>query len=329
MENLADIAVFVKVVEKGSFTKAADELELSKAVVSKYLSRLEERLGARLLHRTTRRLALTEAGSALFEQSRLALERIDEAQASLARFQSAPRGRLVVSAPTAFGILQLGCVLPEFLATHPGVTLDIRLDDRFVNLVAEGFDLAIRIGRLTDSTLVARKLAPSRQVVVASPAYLSAHGTPRSPEELSGHNCFVYTLTANGNVWRFAKAGEDVRVPVTGNLRLNNGLLERDAAERGAGVAMLPTFYVGPLIAAGKLVVLLADWKPPELGIYAVYPQTPHVPPKVRAFVDFLVGHFGPKPAWDRFDGAPAVSSAAASPANPARPKAARPIRPR
>jgi DNA-binding transcriptional LysR family regulator len=301
VDNLADIAVFVKVVEKGSFTKAADELELSKAVVSKYLTRLEARLGARLLHRTTRRLALTEAGSALFEQSRLALERIDEAQASLARFQSAPRGRLVVSAPTAFGILQLGCVLPAFLAAHPGVTLDIRLDDRFVNLVAEGFDLAIRIGRLADSTLVARKLAPSRQVIVASPAYLKARGTPRSPEELSGHNCFVYTLTPNGNVWRLAKGSEDVRVPVTGNLRLNNGLLERDAAERGAGVAMLPTFYVGPLIAARKLVVLLPEWKPPELGIYAVYPHGQHVPPKVRAFVDFLVGHFGPKPAWDRF----------------------------
>ena len=330
MENLADIAVFVKVVEKGSFTKAADELELSKAVVSKYLTRLEERLGTRLLHRTTRRLALTEAGSALFEQSRLALERIDEAQAALARFQSAPRGRLVVSAPTAFGILQLGCVLPEFLASHPGITLDIRLDDRFVNLVAEGFDLAIRIGRLTDSTLVARKLAPSRQVVVASPAYLKAHGAPKTPEELASHNCFVYTLTARGNVWHFRKDGEEVRVPVTGNLRLNNGLLERDAAERGAGIAMLPTFYVGPLIAAGKLVVLLPDWKPLELGIYAVYPQTQHVAPKVRAFVDFLVGHFGPKPSWDRFAEATALRApAVASPANPARPTAARPTRPR
>jgi len=229
------------------------------------------------------------------------LERIDEAQASLARFQSAPRGRLVVSAPTAFGILQLGCVLPEFLARHAGVTLDIRLDDRFVNLVAEGFDLAIRVGRLTDSSLVARKLAPSRQVIVASPAYLKARGAPKAPEDLSAHNCFVYTLSTGGNVWRFARGGEEVRVPVTGNLRLNNGLLERDAAERGAGIALLPTFYVGPLIAAGKLVVLMPDWKPPELGIYAVYPQTQHVAPKVRAFVDFLVGHFGPKPAWDRF----------------------------
>lgn len=301
MENLADIAVFVKVVEKGSFTKAADELELSKAVVSKYLTRLEERLGTRLLHRTTRRLALTEAGSALFEQSRLALERIEEAQAALARFQDAPRGRLVVSAPTAFGVLQLGCVLPDFLARHPGITLDIRLDDRFVNLVAEGFDLAVRVGRLTDSTLVARKLAPSRQVAVASPEYLRRHGVPKAPEDLAAHNCFVYTLTTGGNIWRFSKGGEEVRVPVTGNLRLNNGLLERDAAERGAGIAMLPTFYVGPLVAAKKLVVLLPDWKPPELGIYAVYPQTPHVPPKVRAFVDFLVSHFGPKPAWDRF----------------------------
>jgi len=302
MDNLADIAVFVRVVERGSFTRAADDLELSRAVVSKYLTRLEERLGARLLNRTTRRLALTEAGSALFEQSRAALERIEEAQAAVARLQSAPRGRLFVSAPMAFGVLHLGRVLPDFLKLHPGVTVDMRLDDRFVNLVAEGFDMAIRIGALTDSSLVARKLAPCRQLVCASPAYAREHGAPRDPGELAAHNCFVYSYAAQGNVWRFtSRAGKEASVAVTGNLRLNNGLLERDAAVAGAGIARLPTFYVGPLIREGKLVVLLEDWKPPELGIYAVYPQTQHVPPKVRAFVDFMVKQFGPKPDWDRF----------------------------
>ncbi len=176
----------------------------------------------------------------------------------------------------------------------------MRLDDRFVNLVAEGFDMAIRIGALTDSTLVARKLAPCRQVVCASPAYVKAHGAPRTPADLAAHNCFVYTYAPNGNVWRFGSRGEEVSVAVTGNLRLNNGLLEREAAAMGAGIARLPTFYVGPLIREGALVALLPEWKPPELGIYAVYPQKQHVPPKVRAFVDFLVRRFGAKPEWDR-----------------------------
>lgn len=301
MDNLADIAVFVRVVERGSFTRAADDLELSRAVVSKYLTRLEARLGARLLNRTTRRLSLTEAGSALFEQSRAALERIDEAQAAVASFQSAPRGRLFASAPMAFGVLHLGEALPAFLRAHPGVTVDMRLDDRFVNLVAEGFDMAIRIGALTDSSLVARKLAPCRQVVCASPAYVAAHGAPQEPADLAAHNCFVYSYAAQGNVWRFtSRRGREASVAVTGNLRLNNGLLERDAAVAGAGIARLPTFYVGSLLREGRLVTLMDDWRPPELGIYAVYPQAKHVPPKVRAFVDFLVKRFGPRPAWDR-----------------------------
>ncbi|MGE0358039.1 MAG: LysR family transcriptional regulator [Burkholderiales bacterium] len=309
MDPLSDIAVFVRVVERSSFTRAAEDLELSKAVVSKYLTRLEERLGARLLNRSTRRLSLTEAGSVLFERSRLAIERIEEAQSEVARFQSAPRGRLAVSAPMAFGVLHLGRLLPDFLRAQPGVSLDMRLDDRFVNLVAEGFDMAIRIGALTDSTLVARKLAPCRQVVCASPAYVQARGAPREPADLAAHNCFVYSYAPQGNAWRFSgREGREATVAVTGNLRLNNGLLERDAALAGAGIARLPTFYVGPLIREGRLVALLPGWKPPELGIYAVYPQRQHVPPKVRAFVDFLVGRFGPKPDWDLFE-APAAGS--------------------
>jgi DNA-binding transcriptional LysR family regulator len=207
----------------------------------------------------------------------------------------------------AFGVLHLGGLLPAFLGEHPGVTIDIRLEDRFVNLVAEGFDMAIRIGALADSTLVARRLAPCRQAVCASPAYVKAHGAPHSPEDLAAHNCFVYTYAPNGNVWRFASGGREVRVAVTGNMRLNNGLLDRDAALAGAGIALLPTFYVGPLIREGKLLALLPGWKPPELGIHAVYPHRQHVPPKVRAFVDFLAKRFGPRPEWDRgIDPAPA-----------------------
>src|SRR6185295_9001405 len=200
MDALTDIAVFVRVVERGSFTLAADDLALSRAVVSKYLSRLEDRLGARLLHRTTRRLSLTEAGAALFEASRGALERIEEAEAAVAQFQSEPRGRLRVSAPMSFGILHLGPLLADFARAHPKVSMDLRLDDRYVNLVEDGIDVAVRIGALSDSSLVARKLAVTRAIACASPAYLAEHGTPESPEDLATHNCLIYSYLSTANV---------------------------------------------------------------------------------------------------------------------------------
>ena len=302
MENLADIAVFVRVVERGSFTAAADDLALSRAVVSKYISRLEERLGARLLHRTTRRLALTEAGATLFESSRGALERIEEAQAAVARFQSAPRGRLRVSAPMSFGILHLGPAIASFSEEYPEVTLDMRLDDRFVNLVEEGVDVAIRIGALTDSTLVARKLGITRAVACASPAYLAQHGEPRAPEELAGHDCLIYSYLADANVWRFtARGGREVPVAVAGRLRVNNGIVLAEAALAGRGVLVTPSFYVAPMLRDGRLRRILPDHRLPELGIYAVYPQRAHVPPKVRVFIDHLAARFGRKPEWEQF----------------------------
>jgi DNA-binding transcriptional LysR family regulator len=302
MENLADIAVFVRVVERGSFTRAADELGLSRAVVSKYLSRLEERLGARLLHRTTRRLSLTEAGAALFESSRDAIGRIEEAESAVARFQSAPRGRLRVSAPMSFGILHLAPALADFAREHEAVALDMRLDDRFVNLVEEGFDVAVRIGKLTDSSLVARRLGTTQVVVCASPAYLAEQGEPESPDDLAAHRCLIYTYSSTANVWRFtARDGREIPVAVTGDLRINNGIALAQAAIAGHGILLSPTFYVGPEIRAGRLKRILADYRLAELGIYAVYPQSRHVAPKVRAFVDFLVKRFGRKPDWERF----------------------------
>jgi DNA-binding transcriptional LysR family regulator len=302
MENLADIAVFVRVVERGSFTLAADDLRLSRAVVSKYISRLEERLGARLLHRTTRRLSLTEAGAALFETSRGALERIDEAEAAVARFQSAPRGRLRVSAPMSFGILHLGPALAEFSRAYPAVTLDMRLDDRFVNLVEDGFDVAVRIGALADSTLVARKLATTRTVACASPAYLAEHGEPEAPEDLASHDCLLYSYLSTANVWRFtALDGREIPVAVSGTYRINNGIVLAHAAVAGHGILIAPSFYLGAQLRDGRLRRILQAYRLPELGIHAVYPQTTHVPPKVRAFVDFLVKRFGKKPDWERF----------------------------
>jgi DNA-binding transcriptional LysR family regulator len=302
MDNLTDIAVFVRVVRRGSFTLAADELQISRAAASKYVSRLEERLGARLLQRTTRRLSLTEAGAALFEASRGALERIEEAEGAIARFQSEPRGCLRVSAPMSFGILHLGPMLAEFAREHPHVSLDLAFDDRYVNLVEERFDVAIRIGKLSDSSLVARKLAATRLVVCAAPSYLAEHGEPETPEDLAAHNCLLYSYLATANVWRFvAPDGREIPVAVGGNLRANNGIVEAEAAVAGMGVLMTPTFYVGPLIRAGKLRRILTSYRGPEIGIHAVYPQREHVPPKVRVFVDFLARRFGRKPDWEKF----------------------------
>jgi DNA-binding transcriptional LysR family regulator len=302
LDNLTDIAVFVRVVERGSFTLAADDLELSRAAVSKYVSRLEERLGARLMQRTTRRLSLTEAGAALFEASRGAIERIEEAESAIARFQSEPRGRLHVSAPMSFGILHLGPVLAEFGGAYPHITLDMAFDDRYVNLVEEGFDVAIRIGRLADSSLVARKLAATRLVLCAAPSYLAEHGEPESPEDLAAHNCLLYSYLASANVWRLtAPDGREIPVAVSGNLRCNNGIVEAEAAVAGMGILLTPTFYVGPLIRAGRLRQILTAYRGPEIGIHAVYPQRTHVPPKVRVFVDFLAKRFGRKPEWERF----------------------------
>ena len=302
MDNLADVAVFVRVVERGSFTLAADELELSRAVVSKYVSRLEDRLGARLLHRTTRRLSLTEAGAALFEASRGALERIDEAEAAVAQFQSEPRGRLRVSAPMSFGILHLGPAMTQFARSYPRVSLDVRFDDRFVNLVEEGVDVAVRIVALTDSSLVARKLSSTRVLVCAAPAYLAEHGEPETPEDLTAHDCLLYSYLSTANVWRFtAPDGREVPVAVNGSFRINNGIVLGEAAAAGHGILLTPSFYVASLLRDGRLRRILSGYRLPELGIHAVHPQRSHVPPKVRAFIDFLAKRFGRKPEWEKF----------------------------
>jgi DNA-binding transcriptional LysR family regulator len=301
MDKLTDIAVFVRVVERGSFTRAADELELSRAVVSKYLSRLEDRLGARLLHRTTRRLSLTEAGAALFEASRGALERIVEAEDAVATLQKAPRGRLRLSAPMGFGILYLGSAVADFLGEHPEVGIDLHLDDRYVDLVADGLDMAIRIGTLKDSSLVARRIAATQPIVVASAAYLEAHGEPETPGDLAAHNCLLYSYLSTANVWRFtAPDGREVPVAVTGNVRVNNGNLECELAAAGVGLAMVPTFYVAPYLRSGRLKRVLERYRMPPLGIHAVYPERSRVPPKVKAFTDFLAARFGRRPEWER-----------------------------
>ncbi len=301
MQNLTDIAVFVKVVELSSFTAAAEALEMSQPVVSKAVTRLEEKLGARLLNRTTRRLSLTEAGSELYARSVRALAEIENAELEVARFQTEPRGTLRVSAPMSVSILHLGPVVPSFLERFPGVTLELSLDDRQVDLVEEGFDLAIRIGRLQDSNLIARKIAPCRQVLCASPGYIAKRGAPERPEDLLEHSCIIYSLLSAPREWRFTGPdGEVHTVPINGSLQSNNGLVNRAAAISGAGITLLPTFYLGDQLRSGELKPVLCKFKPLELAVYAVYPERRNLMPKVRAFVDFLVATFGPEPPWEK-----------------------------
>lgn len=300
MENLSDIAVFVGVVDAGSFTAAAEALSISQPVVSKSVTRLEERLGARLLNRTTRRLSLTEAGAELYQRSQQALKQIEDAELEVARFQTEPRGTLRVNAPMSFSILHLAPVLHEFVARFPGLRLDLNLDDRFVDLVEEGYDLIVRIGRLPDSTLVARRITQCRLAICASPSYLQQHGEPQTPDDLLNHNCLMYTLSSSPRAWRLVSPdGEERMIPLRGNVALNNGLAQRALALNGVGIIMLPTFYVGDELRAGKLKSILQHWVPPDAAVYAVYAERRNLSPKVRAFVDFLAAKFGPEPYWD------------------------------
>lgn len=301
MQNLTDIAIFVKVVELSSFTAAAEALDMSQPVVSKAVTRLEEKLGARLLNRTTRRLSLTEAGSELYGRSVRALAEIENAELEVARFQTEPRGLLRVSAPMSFSILHLGPAIQGFLTRFPGVTLELSLDDRQVDLVEEGLDVAVRIGRLQDSNLIARKIAPCRQVMCASPAYLAQRGEPERPEDLLEHSCILYSLLSAPREWRLEGAdGELHTVPVNGSIQSNNGLVNRAAALAGGGIVLLPTFYLGEQLRSGTLKPVLCKFKPQELAVYAVYPERRNLMPKVRAFVDFLATTFGPQPPWEQ-----------------------------
>jgi DNA-binding transcriptional LysR family regulator len=300
MQNLSDIAIFVKVVQHSSFTAAAEALDISQPVISKAVTRLEETLGARLLNRTTRRLSLTEAGAELYRRSAQALAEIENAELEVARYQTEPRGLLRVAAPMSFSLLHLTAMLPEFLDRYPGVQLDMQLDDRQVDLVADGFDLALRIGQLHDSTLIARRIAPCKQVVCTSPQYLASHSTPERPEDLLEHNCLAYTYLSTPREWRFKDSnGEVIVIPVKGSLQSNNGIVLRDAAVGGQGIAMLPTFYVCNELRDQKLKVILSEFPAAELSLYAVYPERRNLLPKVRAFIDFLIAKIQASPSWD------------------------------
>ena len=300
MDSLTDIAVFVRVVDSGSFTAAAQRLDISKSVVSKYVTRLEERLGARLLNRTTRRLSLTEAGRVFYERSRKGLADIEDAQAEVSRLQGEPRGTLRINAPMSFGIMHVAPALPEFLERYPDLTVDMNLDDRKVDVIEEGFDVSLRISELPDSSLVARRLGPCRHAIVAAPAYLERCGTPRTPEELRDHNIITYRYQESALDWHFQSPGnKPISVPVSGSLMMNNSLAIRAALLEEVGITRTPTFVVGKDIQDGRLTPILRDYETIEATIFLVYPQRRHLSPKVRAFVDFMVERVSETPYWE------------------------------
>jgi len=301
MDRLASLRIFAKVVETASFTAAAEKLGLSRAQVSKAVIDLERDLGARLLERTTRRVKVNEVGAAYYERAVRILAELDEADAAVRRLQDAPRGILRVSAPLSFAILHLKPVVTAFLAANPEVSLSLTLGDRFVDLIDEGFDLAIRIAQPESSSLIARKIAPARRVLCAAPKYLAQHGRPRTPADLARHRFLPYATgpAARHEDWRLNGPDGEHVIRVTGPLASNNGDMLHCAASDGLGIALLPTFIVGPDLQTGVLEVVLPDYTPAELGIYAVYPPNRQLAAKVRAFIDLLAAHFGPRPHWD------------------------------
>lgn len=300
MDSLTDIAVFVRVVDDGSFTRAAERLKLSRSVVSKYVTRLEGRLGARLLNRTTRRLSLTEAGRIFYDRSRQGLRDIEDAEAEVSRLQETPSGVLRINAPMSFGILHIAPALHEFLERCPNVSVEMNLDDRQVDVIAGGFDVSVRIADLPDSSLIARRVGPCRHAIVAAPSYLERNGTPRKPEELHDHNVITFAYQAFTHTWHFlTPEGKPTSVAVTGSVQMNNSLALREALLAGVGITRTPTFVVGEDIKQGRLKSLLTDHETLELSIYLVYPERRHLLPKVRAFVEFMTTRIGDKPYWD------------------------------
>lgn len=292
MNQIEDMQIFVTTVDTQSFTAAADRLGLSKQFVSRRVMALEERLGARLLVRTTRRLSITDTGRAYYERAVKILQDVDEAEQLVANQNAEPRGTLRLTAPMTFGTMHLGPAIARFMANCPEVTIELDLSDRFVDVVGEGYDMAVRIGQLGDSTLVARAIAPTQLLLCASPAYLAQHGTPAAPAELKQHQCLLYGHSRNVD-WPLTERGRPITLPVSGRLRANNGELARDAAVAGLGIALLPTFIIGEALRSGALVTVLDAYAPPPLTIYAVYPQHRQQSRTVKVFTDFLRTTFG------------------------------------
>ena len=300
MDRFENLRAFIRVAETRSFSETARQLRLSKSVVTKRVGQLERQLDARLFHRTTRQVRLTDAGTAYYARAVPLIAELEDMDSAIGGGEAEPRGALRVSAPTSFGTLHLGPALCDLQKRHPRLTIELVLNDRAVNPVNEGFDVALQDAPAASPVLIERRIAPMRRVVCASPAYLRARGTPRHPLDLSEHDCIQYSFLQTGNVWGFERRKEKASVAVTPRFTTNSGQVMRDAALHGNGVALLPTLLVGPDLRRKRLIAVLDDWSAPELWLAAVYPQTHRAAVKVRLLVEFLLDRFGAVPPWDR-----------------------------
>lgn len=296
MDKFQAMRAFVTVVDLGSFVRAADALNLSKTAVSRLVGELEARLGTRLLHRTTRRLSLTPEGELFHERCSQLLQGVAEAEAELTAFSGEAVGQLRLNVPVTFGLLHLAPLWPAFIALHPRVVLDVTLSDRLVDLVDEGYDLAVRIARLQASSLVSRQLTSTRMILCASPEYLRRHGVPQHPSEIARHAVISYTLLAMGEQWEFEGPQGPVSVKIVPRMRTNSGDTCCAAAVQHQGIVLQPSFLVGAHLASGALVEVLPQYRSIEFGVYVVYPTRKHLTPKVRALIDFLVDAFRMRP---------------------------------
>ncbi|KJK07090.1 MULTISPECIES: LysR family transcriptional regulator [Pseudomonas] len=299
MDRLTAMRVFVSVVDLGSQSAAADHLDLSRPVVSRYLAELEGWVGARLMQRTTRRLSLTAAGQETLPRCRQMLELAGDLQAAVSAPDEAPRGELRISVSTSFGQAQLMDAIAIYVKRYPGVKIDLQMLDRTVNLVDERIDLAIRTSNDLDPNLIARRLSVCRSVICASPAYLREHPAPLQVEELVQHNCLTHSYFGR-SLWHFEVDGETLSVPVQGSISANEAMTLQRAALAGAGIAMLPTYQTAAALRSGELVRLLPQAKPQALNLNAVYTSRKHMPATLRSMLDFLAERFTAEPEWDR-----------------------------
>jgi DNA-binding transcriptional LysR family regulator len=300
MNEFGAIPVFVAVVENDGFSAASRALGISKSAVSKRINQLENHLGVRLLHRTTRKLSLTEAGERYFEHAAQALTAAGQAEDAVTELQGEPQGKLKISSPMSFGRLHVAPLITIFMKRYPKILIDLVMDDRNIDLVAEGFDLAIRSGDMPASTLIARKLAPLRQVLCASPDYIDRYGMPVTPSELGERNCILFSYSGDANEWTLNKDGKSDSVLVSGSYRVNNSEAILVALREGIGIGRIPTFIAGPDLREGNLVRILESYHIPDHIFYAVFPERQYLPAKVRAFLDFAVDYFGgDQPYWD------------------------------
>jgi LysR family transcriptional regulator for bpeEF and oprC len=294
MQDLRTLAIFVKVAERKSFVRAAADLGITQSGVSNAISRLEDQLGVRLLARTTRRVGLTEDGAAFFERCRQVLADLEEAELVLKETRLRPTGRLRIDMPVAFGRLKVVPLLAPFQAQYPEVTLALSFTDRYVDHVEEGIDVSVRFGQLQDSSLTARRLTLTQFRVVGAPSYFAKHGRPRTPDDLAAHNCLAFTGrdTRLARDWRFVRDGVETTVAPKGTMSFTDGGALCDVACAGCGLAQIHDYYIDAALAAGRLEPVLEKFKPQSDPIWLVYPQTRHLSPKVRAFIDFLVARF-------------------------------------